>query len=93
MRIPEKTKCIPPGLEHSALIRELHVYGQAVPLGVRDSEKIQHMRYGQKLLEKAEKLAKKEGVSAIAVIAGVGTREYYRRQGFALQNTYMVKGI
>ncbi|OIO16960.1 hypothetical protein AUJ29_02065 [Candidatus Kuenenbacteria bacterium CG1_02_38_13] len=74
-----------------ALVRELHTYGQMVPIG--QSGKIQHQGLGKKLLLEAEKIAKKHGYQKIAVIAGIGVREYYRKLGYKLQNTYMIKNI
>jgi histone acetyltransferase (RNA polymerase elongator complex component) len=34
---------------------------------------------------------KNSGITTMAVISGVGVREYYRKWGYRLQNTYMVK--
>jgi len=69
-------------LEASALIREVHVYGAAVGIGERDETKAQHLGLGQRLLEHAACLARDAGFARMAVIASVGTREYYRRRGF-----------
>ncbi|MBW2969658.1 tRNA uridine(34) 5-carboxymethylaminomethyl modification radical SAM/GNAT enzyme Elp3, partial [Candidatus Woesearchaeota archaeon] len=64
---------IPPG---SAGIRELHVYGQAVPLG--EEGEVQHRGLGRKLVAEAERIAKEEfGCKKMVVISGVGVREYY----------------
>lgn len=78
--------------EKSVLIRELHVYGEAVPIGTVGKGQ-QHKGYGRKLLEKAEKIAKKEGKDKIVVISGVGVREYYRSLGYRKEGPYMVKRI
>lgn len=93
LRMPATISNPLPGLESSAIIRELHVYGKAVPIGKHGTDTIQHMNYGKELLEEAERMAREEGFSRIAVIAGIGTRDYYRRHGYALMNTYMVKKI
>jgi len=42
-------------------------------------------------MQKAEKLAKKQGFNKIAVISGIGVREYYKKLGYKLEGTYMVK--
>ena len=76
-------------LADSALIRELHVYGELVPVG--GSKKIQHAGLGKKLMLEAEKIARANGFKKIAVIAGVGVRGYYRKLGYRLKDTYMVK--
>lgn len=82
-----------PGLKNVALIRELHTYGQMVPLETREKTAIQHLGLGKKLMIEAEKIARQNSFEKIAVIAGVGVREYYRRLGYRLAGTYMVKKI
>lgn len=79
-------------IENHALIRELHVYGEVLPVGVRDSSAVQHRGIGEWLLKTAEELAK-ENFDRIAVISGVGAREYYRRHGYRRKGNYMVKRI
>jgi len=78
----------------SSLVRELHVYGSAVPVNARDPRKFQHQGYGMLLLEEAERIARDEhGSEKLAIIAGVGTRHYYRKMGFELDGPYMSKWI
>ncbi|MCF7820204.1 MAG: tRNA uridine(34) 5-carboxymethylaminomethyl modification radical SAM/GNAT enzyme Elp3 [Candidatus Pacebacteria bacterium] len=74
-----------------AIIRELHVYGQLVPVGTE--KKIQHSGLGKQLIKQAEKIAKEYKAKQIAVISGVGVRGYYRKVGYKLKDTYMVKNI
>ncbi len=74
-----------------AIIRELHVYGQLVPIGGKI--KIQHRGLGKKLMAEAEKIAQKNKAEKIAVISGVGVRGYYRKLGYKLKNNYMIKII
>jgi GNAT superfamily N-acetyltransferase len=75
-----------------SIVRELHVYGTAVPVHGRDADKLQHQGYGTLLMEEAERIARKEHRSKkIAVISGVGTRHYYRKLGYELEGPYMVK--
>lgn len=46
------------------------------------------------LMEEAERIAKEEhGSWKIAVISGVGTRNYYRKIGYELEGPYMVKKL
>jgi elongator complex protein 3 len=76
-----------------AMIRELHTFGQIT----RIAEKplcIQHKGLGKKLIKEAERIAKDEfRIAKIAVISGIGAREYYRKLGYRLNRTYMVKKI
>lgn len=75
-----------------SIVRELHVYGSAVPLSGRDPTKFQHQGYGTLLMEEAERIAREEhGSDKILVISGVGTRHYYRKLGYSLDGPYMSK--
>ena len=78
-------------LAEQAFIRELHVYGELVPVGAK--KRVQHAGLGKKLMAEAEKIAKEQGYQEIAVIAGVGTRDYYRKLGYRLKDTYMIKTL
>ena len=76
------------------MVRELHVYGSVVPIHSRDPTKFQHQGFGTMLMEEAERIAREEhGSTKLAVISGVGTRHYYRKLGFELEETYMVKKL
>lgn len=79
----------------AAIIRELHIYGRQVSLGKREDEAAQHKGLGGKLLAEAERIAGAEfGAVEIAVLSGIGAREYYRTEGgYQLSNGYMVKKI
>lgn len=79
-------------LKNSAIIREVHVYGQSLNLGEKGKES-QHTGLGKKLMAEAEKIAKKHRYKKIAVISGIGVREYYRKLGYKLDGSYMVKKI
>ncbi len=80
-------------LAGSAIVRELHVYGQSVDVGMDGTaDSYQHRGYGGMLLREAERIAESEmGVDKIAVISAVGTREYYRRMGYQRDGPYMSK--
>jgi elongator complex protein 3 len=88
-------------LKNSAIIREIHTYGQLIPIS--GSQKAlpaalqagaQHSGLGKKLVSEAEKIAKKEfGSKKITVISGVGVRGYFKKLGYKLQETYMVKNF
>jgi len=80
-------------LHNAALIRELHVYSNMSDVGNNFENSYQHKGYGRKLLEIAENISKTEGYSKIAIISGTGVRNYYRKNGYELIDTYMIKYI
>ena len=73
-----------------AMIRELHVYGQALSLG-SEGMSAQHQGLGQKLLAKASSIAAEAGYTSLNVISSIGTRAYYRAQGFSDAGLYQQK--
>ena len=77
-------------LRDAALIREIHTYGQLTPLGQKLGA-VQHYGLGRKLVKEAENIARQAGYKKIAVISGIGVREYWRSFGYRLNDTYMVK--
>ena len=76
-----------------ALIRELHVYSNLNSVGDNIEGSLQHKGFGKQLVAKAEELAKENGYHKIAIISGTGVREYYKKLGYKLIDTYMVKNI
>lgn len=94
LRLPEEEeKMIFDELEGAAIVRELHTYGTVVGLSKRQESKAQHKGLGQRLLQEAEKQAKKAGYGKIAVISAIGTHQYYRKWGYGLEGKYMIKGL
>lgn len=79
--------------KETALVRELHIYGTALKIGEKQETAAQHRGLGQKLLENAEKIAIENGFKKMAIISGVGVREYYRRLGYELDGNYMCKNL
>jgi len=77
--------------EHSAMIREVHVYGLTSRLG--EHTRTQHLGLGKKLIARAEAIARENGRGVLRVISSVGTREYYGRLGFVQEGVYQVKNI
>jgi elongator complex protein 3 len=80
-------------LKGSAIIREVHVYGQSLGVGMELSGAAQHSGLGTRLLVEADKIARTKGYRRMAVIAAVGTRQYYLERGFERGENYLVKGI
>lgn len=80
--------------QQTSLVRELHVYGMAVPVHARDPRKFQHQGFGTLLMEEAERIARDEhGSEKISVISGVGVRSYYKKLGYWLDGPYMSKWL
>ena len=80
-------------LSECALIREVHVYGHSLGVGSSGNSS-QHRGYGQLLVKTAEEIAIANNYNKVAVIAGVGTREYYKNKcGYHLEGTYMIKNL
>ena len=84
---------IVPELAEAALIREVHVYGQAVAIGEAEDGKAQHSGLGTGLIERAAEMAHARGYARLAVISAVGTREYYRKRGFSDGALYQVRPL
>ena len=75
------------------LIRELHVYGLVAPNKESSEKKAQHLGIGKQLMKKAEWIALTHGYTKIAVISGIGVQNYYKKLGYHLESTYMIKNI
>jgi len=80
-------------LDGAALIREVHVYGQSLPVGAEKDGAAQHAGLGTRLLEEAEHIAIQKGFACMAVISAVGTRGYYLGRGFERGEYYLVKKL
>ena len=80
-------------LQGAAMIREVHVYGQALAVGMEKSGAAQHSGLGTELLRQAERIAAAHGYSRLAVISAIGTRLYYLERGFERGELYLVKTI
>jgi len=90
----DKLYSLLPVLKNAALIREVHTYGKLTQIDKQNSSSPQHIGLGKKLLIEAERIAKEEfGLEKIVVISGVGVRGYYRKSGYKLNQTYMIKNL
>jgi elongator complex protein 3 len=82
------------GLENTALLRELHVYGSLVRLGKdAESDEWQHRNFGKDLITRAEEIASDAGFTSLAIMSGIGVRPYYRRQGYERKGPYMIREL
>jgi elongator complex protein 3 len=101
LRIPsEKKNKIFKVLSDASIIREVHTYGNVVPVSEKDTtyplgeKSQQHKGLGKKLLKEAERITKKEfGLNKITVIAAVGVQDYYKKFGYKTRETYMYKKL
>ncbi|MFB6166518.1 MAG: tRNA uridine(34) 5-carboxymethylaminomethyl modification radical SAM/GNAT enzyme Elp3 [Haloarculaceae archaeon] len=85
-------------LTDAAIVRELHVYGSQVGVGREPAGgaggQQQHRGYGRRLLARAEALARDAGYEKLAVLSGIGVREYYREKlGYRQDGPYVAKRL
>ncbi len=83
-------------LENAAIVRELHVYGSQVGVGqaAETEDDHQHQGYGRRLLREAEERAADAGFDKLAVISGIGVRQYYREKlGYRQDGPYVSKRL
>jgi len=86
-----KNSIIPELKGKTSMIRELHVYGRVKQVGFKDSSGAQHFGIGKNLLNIAEEISIKSGYSQMAIISGIGVRDYYKKRGYELCGSYMMK--
>lgn len=83
-----------PILKNCSLIRELHVYGNLnIVDGNLNNSNTQHRGFGKKLIQEAEKISLNHNLYKVAIISGVGVRNYYKKFGYKLNDTYMIKEL
>lgn len=75
-----------------AMIREVHVYGRVAGLH-QGGQNAQHRGLGRMLIERACDIARENGYTAINVISAIGTRGYYRKQGFTDNGLYQQRSL
>jgi len=90
-------------VDKKAIVREIHVYGRQASLLEKEKgqektmfggkRKIQHTGLGKWLMDEAEKICFREKIKKLKVISGVGVREYYKKLGYELEDSYMVKEL
>ncbi|MFH1248634.1 MAG: tRNA uridine(34) 5-carboxymethylaminomethyl modification radical SAM/GNAT enzyme Elp3 [archaeon] len=79
-------------LKNCPIVRELHVYGKSLEIG-KKGKGIQHRGIGRLLIKAAEEISLKEGKKRIAIISGIGVREYYKKIGYIQEGSYMTKNL
>ena len=79
-------------LTDSTIVREVHVYGKMLPTYNKSNlSNSQGRGIGSKMLQIAEELTSKHGYNKVAIISGVGVRDFYRKNGYILYENYMTK--
>ncbi|MBK8431588.1 MAG: tRNA uridine(34) 5-carboxymethylaminomethyl modification radical SAM/GNAT enzyme Elp3 [Chloroflexi bacterium] len=90
LSLPDPNQELPlPELANHAMIREVHVYGPALPLGEESQGEAQHMGLGMWLIGEAKRRAREAGYGRVAVISAIGTQQYYAKHGFVVDGLYM----
>ncbi|MCL2156916.1 MAG: tRNA uridine(34) 5-carboxymethylaminomethyl modification radical SAM/GNAT enzyme Elp3 [Methanobrevibacter sp.] len=79
--------------DKTAIVRELHVYGNMLKIGIEGKTPGQHVGFGEKLLSHAEKIAKDSGKTKLLITSGIGARNYYRKFGYVKEGPYMLKKL
>lgn len=79
----------------TALIRELHIYGQLASLksNIDSKDKKQHKWFWSQLMDISEQISKKFWYKKLSVISWVWVRWFYQKIWYWLEWTYMVKAI
>ena len=65
----------------------------SVEIGDAASGRAQHAGLGKQLIERAADIARQHGYQKLAVISAIGTREYYRKRGFADGVLYQLRAL
>jgi len=93
LRFPSKNHFRKEISAETALVRELHVYGNMIKIGGKNPKIGQHTGFGEKLLKEAENIAVDNGKTEVAIISGIGSRNYYRKFGYEKIGPYMMKRL
>ena len=93
LRFPSKNHFRNEITDDTALVRELHVYGNMIKIGGKNPKIGQHTGFGEKLLQEAENIAMDNGKNDVAIISGIGSRNYYRKFGYEKVGPYMMKKL
>jgi len=75
----------------TAIVRELKVVGSSLSIGQTPRFELQHRGFGRRLMQRAEDIARQEGMKKIVVTSAVGTRAYYKKLGYDRRGFYMSK--
>ncbi len=96
LRIPSSRGFRPELLPNPVpIIRELRIVGELVRTHEKPTlDQVQHRGFGTRLLQEAEKIAQEEyDAKKIAVISGIGVRQYFYQRGYYLDGVYVSKKL
>jgi elongator complex protein 3 len=93
LRMPSPKAHRPEINEDTALLRELHVYGNMLKIGEKASKIGQHNGFGERLIKRAEEISIDNGKNELLVTSGIGARNYYRKFGYEIKGPYMAKKL
>ena len=93
LRLPSRNHFRSEITDATALVRELHVYGNMIKIGDKNPKIGQHTGFGERLLKEAENIAQDNGKDEVAIISGIGSRNYYRKFGYEKVGPYMIKKL
>jgi len=94
LRIPSEGAFRPEVTPGSAIVRELHVYGEMIPVGSSSEEGWQHKGWGRALMSEAERISREDhGAEKLLVMSALGTKEYYAGLGYSRDGVYVSKGL
>ena len=76
------------------VVREIKVVGELVPKDYKPKyfTQIQHRGYGKLLMKNAERIAREDfDAKKLAVISGIGARDWFYKQGYSRDGPYVSK--
>ncbi|MHA1986724.1 MAG: tRNA uridine(34) 5-carboxymethylaminomethyl modification radical SAM/GNAT enzyme Elp3 [Promethearchaeota archaeon] len=82
--------------ERTLVVREIKVVGEMVPKDSTPNRitQIQHRGYGRLLMDEAEKISSEDfDAKKLAVISGLGARDWFYELGYKLDGVYVSKSI
>ena len=88
-----KSKAFIKELINSAIIREVHIYGNSLQYGDTKDGVAQHSGLGTLLIKRAIEIAKSKNTKKLAVISSIGTRKYYGKFGFKQKELYQLLNL
>jgi elongator complex protein 3 len=94
LRIPSNNFHRPEINDKTALIRELHVYGEMVPVGSKQKKAWQHKGWGEKLIKEAEKIASEShDIKKMIIMSALGTKKYYQKLDYKKDGAYVSRKL